>query len=64
MPWAWKQFQGKKKGMTEGQARKGARMANKILASCLKDGKKQSDCERIAIATTLKNVIPGGRRKT
>lgn len=64
MPWTPKQFRKKKEGMTEGQARKGSIMANKILASCLKDGKKQSDCERIAIATTLKNITKGGKRKT
>ena len=64
MPWTWKEFRGKKKGMTEGQARKGASMANKILTSCVKGGKKQADCERIAIATTLKNVTKGGKRKT
>ena len=64
MPWDWKSFKEKKKGMTESQARKGARMANHILASCLKGGKSQDTCERIAIATTLKNITRGGKRKT
>lgn len=64
MPWTAKTFKGKKKGMSDSQAKKGARMANKILKSCLASGKKQADCERIAIATTLKNITRGGRRKT
>ena len=60
--WDYKSFMKHKKGMSMGQAKKGARMANDILASCLKEGKEQKECERIAIATTLKNITRGGRR--
>lgn len=63
MPWTAKSFQDKKKGMTIGQAKRGAGMANAILKSCLKSGKPQETCERIAIATALKNITKGGRRK-
>ena len=56
MPWTWEKFQKHKEGMTKSQAKKGARMANSILASCLISGKDQSTCERIAIATTLKRL--------
>lgn len=62
MPWDWKSFKKHKEGMSESQARKGARMANNILKSCLKSGKGQDVCERIAIATTLKNI--SSKRKT
>ena len=62
MPWDYKSFMKHKQGMSIGQAKKGARMANDILASCLKEGKEQKECERIAIATTLKNITRGGRR--
>ena len=56
MPWDWKSFKKHKGGMTEPQARKGARMANHILKSCLASGKSREDCERISIATTLKRL--------
>ena len=55
-PWDAKSFSKHKSGMTKSQAKKGAKMANDILASCLKSGKDQSTCERIAIATTLKRL--------
>lgn len=64
MPWTAETFMVKKRGMSKSQAKKGAKMANLILASCLKSGKKQDHCEKIAIATTLKNITKGGRRKT
>ena len=63
MPWTAKMFMKHKKGMGIGQAKRGASMANSILKSCLKDGKSQATCERIAIATALKNITKGGRRK-
>lgn len=63
MPWTPKKFMKHKKGMTIGQAKRGAGMANAILKSCLKSGKSQEICERIAIATALKNITKGGRRK-
>ena len=56
MPWTWEDFQKKKEGMSKLQAKKGAKMANSILASCLKSGKDLSTCEGIAIATTLKRL--------
>jgi len=63
MPWTSKSFKDKKKGMSIGQAKRGASMANSILKSCLKSGKSQATCERIAISTALKNITKGGRRK-
>ena len=56
MPWDAKSFSKHKQGMSKSQAKKGVRMANKILFSCLKNGGTQENCERIAIATTLKRI--------
>jgi hypothetical protein len=64
MPFTAQSFKKHKKGMTDAQAKKGARIANGILKSCLKSGKSQSTCDRIAIATALKNVIKGAKRVT
>lgn len=55
-PWDAKSFSKHKSGMTKSQAKKGARMANSILTSCLISGKDQSTCEGIAIATVLKKI--------
>ncbi len=63
MPWTGASFKKHKKGMGKAQSSRGAKIANNILASCLKGGKKQADCERIAIATALKNISRGGKRK-
>lgn len=56
MPWTTDTFKKHKSGMSKSQAKKGAKMANAILSSCLKGGDKQENCERIAIATTLKRL--------
>lgn len=56
MPWTAETFKKHKLGMTKSQAKKGARMANSILKSCLASGKDSETCERIAIATTLKRL--------
>lgn len=62
MPWTAETFQKHKKGMNKIKAKRGAKMANAILSSCLKNGGEQEDCERIAIATTLKRL--GSKRLT
>lgn len=56
MPWTAKEFTGFKKDLTEAEARRGAEQANAILESCLAQGGKRADCERLAIATALKNI--------
>ena len=56
MPWDSESFQQHKRRMTEARSKKRARMANRILSSCLRKGGKQGDCERIAIATALKRL--------
>ena len=56
MPWTSESFMKKKEGMSKSQAKKGAKIANEILASCLKSGKEQGECEGIAIATALKKL--------
>lgn len=63
MPWTPKKFMVHKQGMTIGQAKRGASIANGVLKSCLKSGKSQKVCEGIAIATALKNISKGGKRK-
>ena len=52
MPWTAEDAKQKNSKLTDDQAKKWARMANKILASCEKRGKK--DCEKIAISTASK----------
>ena len=55
-PWDAKSFMKHKEGMSKRQASMGAKIANGILASCLKSGKGQGECEGIAIATALKKI--------
>ena len=64
MPFTPQSFQKHKKGMTKVQSMKGAKIANAILKSCLASGKSQETCDRISIATALKNITRGGKRKT
>lgn len=64
MPFTPEQFRTKKKGMSKIQSMRGAKIANAILKSCLKDGKSQEECDRISIATALKSITKGGKRKT
>lgn len=47
MPWNWTQAKEYKKGLTVGQAKKWAKIANHVLKTCMKDGGK--DCEALAI---------------
>lgn len=63
MPFTAASFRKHKKGMTKAQSIRGAKMANAIMKSCLADGKSQETCDRISIATTLKNISRGDKRK-
>lgn len=56
MPWTAEDFHKFSKGLSDAQARKAARMANRILSLCLRRGGSQEDCERMAIATALDRV--------
>lgn len=47
MPWTSEEFQKKKKGLTKAQARKGSKVANSVLKTCLADN--GGNCERKAI---------------
>jgi len=56
MPWSAEGFKKFKADLTDAEARRAAAQANAILRACLAEGGKTDDCERIAIATALKNI--------
>ena len=59
MPWSAGDAKKHKKGLSSAQAKKWAKIANKVLADCKKDGKSQSYCEGKAIRVANSKFTEG-----
>lgn len=59
MPWSIKDVDRHKKGLSKKQKEKWVKVANSVLASCLKEGGKQKDCEAKAIR--IANGVTGNQ---
>ena len=61
MPWTAEDAKKHKKGLTESQSKKWARIANGVLKTCQADNGK--DCEGKALRIANSMVDKGGKRK-